>query len=62
MNNTTNEVQPMNRKSSSFYDYEELRREAEELRDVDNAQNELKNYLMFEEKDIIVFRLYGHLM
>jgi len=62
MNNTTNEVQPMNRKSSSFYDYEELKREADELRDVDNAQNELKKNLMFEEKDISVFRLYGHLM
>jgi ATP-binding cassette subfamily B (MDR/TAP) protein 1 len=62
MNKTTNEVQPMNRKSSSFYDYEELKREAEQLRDVDNAQNELKKNLMFEEKDISVFRLYGHLM
>jgi ATP-binding cassette subfamily B (MDR/TAP) protein 1 len=62
MNNTTNEEQPMDRKSSSFYDYEELRREAEELRDVDNAQNELKKNLMFEEKEISIFRLYGHLM
>ena len=64
MNNTTNEPledQKMSRKSSSFYDYEELKREAEALRDVDNAENELKKNLMFEEKDISLFRLYCHL-
>ena len=64
MNNPTNETledQPMNRKSSSFYDYEELKREAEALRDVDNATNELKKNLMFEEKNISLFRLYCHL-
>ena len=61
MNDSTNEGKPMTRKSSSFYDYDELRREAEELRDAKNAENELKKNLMFEEKEISIFRIYCHL-
>ena len=47
MNDSTNEGKPMTRKSSSFYDFDELRREAEELRDAKNSENELKKNLMF---------------
>ena len=53
--------QPMSRKSSSFYDLEELRKEAEELRDVSNADAELKKNLMFDEKKISLFQIYKHL-
>ena len=53
--------QPLTRKTSSFYDLEEMRREAEEMRDVKNAENELKKNLMFEEKDISLFHIYKHL-
>ena len=51
----------MSRKTSSFYDYEELRKEAEEMRDLKNAEEELKKNLMFEEKDISLFHIYHHL-
>ena len=61
MNDSTNESKPMTRKSSSFYDFDELRREAEELRDAKNAENELKKNLMFDEKEISIFRIYCHL-
>ena len=57
MNKTTDlEDQPMSRKTSSNYDLEELRREAEEMRDAKNAESELKKNLMFDEKEISVFR------
>ena len=61
--NTVNEVedQPMSRRSSSVYDLEDLRREAEEMRDVKNAEDELKKNLMFEEKDVSLFHIYCHL-
>ena len=55
------EGQPMSRRTSSFYDLEELRREAEEMRDAKNAEDELKKNLMFEEKDISIFHIYFHL-
>ena len=62
MNKTTDlEDQPMSRKTSSNYDLEELRREAEEMRDAKNADSELKKNLMFDEKEISVFRIYSHL-
>ena len=53
--------QPMSKRSSSFYDLDELRREAEEMRDAKNAEDELKKNLMFEEKDISIFHIYNHL-
>ena len=56
-----NEDQPMSRRSSSFYDLEELRREAEEMRDAKNAEDELKKNLMFEEKDLSLFHIYCNL-
>ena len=40
--------QPLSRRTSSYYDLEELRREAEEMRDAKNAEDELKKNLMFE--------------
>ena len=55
------EEKHMSRKTSSFYDYEELRKEAEEMRDLKNAEEELKKNLMFEEKDISLFHIYHHL-
>ena len=57
----TGDNQPLSRKSSSFYDLEELRREAEEMRDAKNAEDELKKNLMFEEKDVSLFHIYKHL-
>ena len=53
--------QPMSRKTSSFYDLEEMRREAEEMRDAGNADEELKKNLMFDEKDVSLFHIYHHL-
>jgi len=53
--------QPLSRRTSSFYDMEELRREAEEMRDAKNAEEELKKNLMFEEKEISIFHIYHHL-
>ena len=62
MNNVVEvEDQPMSRRSSSVYDLEELRREAEEMRDAKNAEDELKKNLMFEEKDVSLFHIYCHL-
>ena len=58
----TLEDKSMSRRSSSFYDLEELKNEAEEMRDAKNAENELKKNLMFEEKDINIFQIYCHLM
>ena len=52
----------LSRRSSSNFDFEELRREAEEMRDLKNAESELKKKLMFEEKDIKIHTIYIHLM
>ena len=62
MKQLASEDKKLERKSSSFYDLEELRKEAEEMRDAKNAENELKKKLMFDQKDISLFRLYSHLM
>ena len=61
MSTIPEEDKPMSRKTSSNYDLEELRREAEEMRDAKNAENELKKNLMFDEKDVSIFMIYGHL-
>ena len=53
--------QPLSRRTSSFYDLDELRREAEEMRDAKNAEDELKKNLMFDEKDVSLFHIYHHL-
>ncbi len=53
--------QPLSRRTSSFYDLEELRKEAEEMRDAKHAEDELKKNLMFEEKEISIFHIYNHL-
>ena len=62
MNNSNEEDKPMSRKESSNYDLEELHREAEEMRSSADTDSELKKKLMFGEKDISIFRIYGHLM
>ena len=61
MNTEPDEDKPMSRKTSSNYDLEELRREAEEMRDTKKATSELKKNLMFGEKEVSIFRIYGHL-
>ena len=53
--------QPLSRRTSSFYDLEEMRREAEEMRDAKHADDELKKNLMFEEKEVSIFHIYHHL-
>ena len=53
--------QPMSKRTSSYYNYDELQKEAEEMRDVERAEDELKQNLMFEEKDISLFHIYCHL-
>ena len=53
--------QPMSRRTSSYYNYEELQKEAEEMRDVERAEDELKQNLMFEEKDVSLIQIYCHL-
>ena len=62
MKPSSEEDKPMSRKTSSNYDLEELKREAEEMRNAKNADQEIKNKLMFEEKDISIFKIYCHLM
>ena len=58
----SDEEKKLSRRSSSNFDFEELRREAEEMRDLKNAESELKKKLMFEEKDIKIHTIYMHLM
>ena len=58
----SDEEKKLSRRSSSNFDLEELRREAEEMRDLKNAESELKKKLMFEEKDIKIHTIYFHLM
>ena len=58
----SDEEKKLSRRSSSNFDLEELRREAEEMRDLKNAESELKKKLMFEEKDIKIHQIYCHLM
>ena len=62
MKQLSSEDKKLSRKSSSNFDLEELRREAEEMRDAKNAESELKKKLMFGEKDINIFQIYVHLM
>lgn len=62
MKNSTEEDKPISRKTSSNYDLEELHREAEEMRSSADTDSELKKKLMFGEKDISLFKIYGHLM
>ena len=47
--------------SSSFYDLEELEREAEEMRSAEKADDELKKNLMFEEKEVSLLHIFQHL-
>ena len=56
-----NEDKPLSKKTSSFYDIEELKKEAENMRNLKNAEDELKKKLMFEEKDVSLFHIIHHL-
>ena len=62
MENKQDDDKIMSRKSSSNYDLEELHREAEEMRNAADTDEELKKKLMFGEKDISIFKIYCHLM
>ena len=55
------EPQLMSRKASSFVDLEYAKREANLLLSGENADSELKKNLLFEEKSVTIFNLYGHL-
>ena len=52
---------PLSKKSSSFFDTDELARQAENMRSSDNAEAEMKKNLLFEEKEISLFHIYNHL-
>ena len=62
MENKQDDDKIMSRKSSSNYDLEELHREAEEMRNAADTDEELKKKLIFGEKDISIFKIYCHLM
>ena len=51
----------LSRKTSSYEDLEFARREASFLLSGENASNELRKNLLFEEKNISIFQLYCHL-
>ena len=51
----------MSRKASTYVDLELAKIEADKLLSGENADNELKKNLMFEEKSVTIFHLYGHL-
>ena len=53
--------QRLNKKASTYVDLELAKLEANQLLSGDNANNELKKNLLFEEKSISLFRLYTHL-
>ena len=55
------EPQPMSRKTSSYVDLGLAKKEANFLLSGENADNELKKNLLFEEKSVTIFNLYGHL-
>ena len=62
MKDLNSDDQSMSRKTSSNFDFEELKKEAEEMGDIKIAEDELKKKLMFDQKNISICRLYGHLM
>ena len=55
------EAQKLSRKVSTYVDLELAKAEADQLLSGDNAQNELKKNLLFEEKSVSLWRLYTHL-
>ena len=52
---------PLAKKSTSFFDTQELARQAELMRDADNADAETKKNLLFEEKEVSLFHIMNHL-
>ena len=61
LNFDLSEPQKMSRKASTYVDLELAKLEADKLLSGENADNELKKNLMFEEKSVTIFHLYGHL-
>ena len=61
LNFNLSEPQKMSRKASTYVDLELAKLEADKLLSGENADNELKKNLMFEEKSVTIFHLYGHL-
>ena len=55
------EPQILTRNSSTYVDLEQARKEASFLLTGDNASNELRKNLLFEEKNVNIFQLYCHL-
>ena len=55
------EPQKMSRKSSTYVDLEMAKIEADKLLSGENAENELKKNLLYEEKSITIFQLCSHL-
>ena len=55
------DLQKISRKASSYVDLEFAKREASILLSGDNADNELKKNLLFDEKSVSIFHLYNHL-
>ena len=54
-------IAPLSRKKSSYIDIAKAKEEANELLKDDKNQLDPQNKLMFEEKKISIFRVYGHL-
>ena len=55
------EPKQLSRKASTYVDLELAKLEADKLLSGENADNELKKNLLFEEKSVSIFDLYGHL-
>ena len=61
ININISEPQPMSRQSSTYADLELAKKEANVLLSGEKADNELRENLLFEEKSVTIFTLYGHL-
>jgi ABC-type multidrug transport system fused ATPase/permease subunit len=51
----------LSRKASTYVDLDQAKKEADILLSGENADNELKKNLLFEEKSVSIFHLYNHL-
>ena len=60
MKSPSNDEKKIYKKKVSDYDIKQLQKEAEEMGDVNTDKEDMKK-LMFGEKDISVFKIYGHL-
>ena len=60
-NQLENNPRRLSHKHSTYVDLELAKMEAGQLLSGENADNELKKNLLFEEKSISLYRLYTHL-